>query len=218
MALTHEQIWAMADDLEAKGAPATLVDIRSALGGGSYSTICSAMRIRKDRRAIDVEVSMAPLPHSVAERLAAFGAEVWSSALASANERLQVDRLQFDQARKEIDADRNEVAALATQATAELDATHLRLQAQEAAAAALRGEIHDLNAQVGHLSERLAGLTAQADESGRRVADLNHELERVNQANASLIRALADRGRDVKMKAMRLVGKTGREKAEKTAP
>lgn len=192
MSLTNEQVWAAADGLEARGAPTTLVDVRTELGGGSFSTISRAMRIRKDRRPLNVDAPMAPMPHALAERLAVFGKEVWATAMVSSNERLEVDRAQFDQARRDIEADRDEVASLATQATVELDASHLRIQSIEATAEALRGEVHELNTQVGQLSERLAAAAAHAEESARRVGDLNRELERVHAANVDLIRALAD--------------------------
>ncbi|KFA35857.1 DNA-binding protein, partial [Xanthomonas vasicola] len=51
MAITREQIWAAADNLDAAGQNPTLVAVRKVVGGGSFSTIQDAMAEWKARRA-----------------------------------------------------------------------------------------------------------------------------------------------------------------------
>ena len=43
MAVTREQIFAVADELDAAGQKPTLAAVRKALGGGSFTTISEAM-------------------------------------------------------------------------------------------------------------------------------------------------------------------------------
>jgi hypothetical protein len=50
MALTKDQIWAVADRLAAEGKAPTLAAVRKALGSGSFTTISEAMREWRQRR------------------------------------------------------------------------------------------------------------------------------------------------------------------------
>ena len=51
MAITREQIWNAADEIDAAGQNPTLAAVRKAVGGGSFTTIQDAMTEWKARRA-----------------------------------------------------------------------------------------------------------------------------------------------------------------------
>ncbi|MGF6613091.1 hypothetical protein OKW45_008079 [Paraburkholderia sp. WSM4175] len=50
MAITKDQIWVVADELDQAGKPATLAAVRKAVGGGSFTTIQEAMFEWKAKR------------------------------------------------------------------------------------------------------------------------------------------------------------------------
>jgi len=85
MNLTYEQVWATADELEAKGIKPTMKSVREALGKGSYTTVCKAMAERPERQfttGADVKESLPPALTQHIERL---GQQVWAAATAFAN-------------------------------------------------------------------------------------------------------------------------------------
>ena len=51
MAITREQIWAAADEIDAAGQNPTLAAVRKAVGGGSFTTIQDAMTEWKAKKA-----------------------------------------------------------------------------------------------------------------------------------------------------------------------
>jgi len=210
MPLTHEQIWATAAELEASGIEPTLVAVRKALGGGSYSTLSDTMAERRKQlstKSLEAKEPLPPAPALLVERL---GQQIWAPATAYAHDRLKSDRDQFDRMRYDLEGQRTEAAAVATAATADLDATQLRIEVLEADAKALRGKIDEAHSRLATATERLAVSTARGDEAGHRVSDLNRELERISEANASLIGAL-DQSLDSQ------VAKAGRSPAAATS-
>lgn len=187
--LTYEQIWAAANDLEASGVEATLVAVRKALGGGSYSTLSDAMAERRKHLPMKGMDAKEPLPPALSQLAERLGQHIWMSAIMNAHDRLKSDREQFDRMRSDLEAQRTEAAAVASEATADLEAAQRRIKALEVEARVLRDEIHDMRA-------KLAAATARGGESDRRTGDLNRELERVNEANASLIGLVRGLGQD----------------------
>jgi len=190
MNLTYEQVWATADELEAKGIKPTMKSVREALGKGSYTTVCKAMAERPERQfttGADVKESLPPALTQHIERL---GQQVWAAATAFANERLKSDREQFDRMRSDLEAQRTEAAEVASEATEELEAAQGRIDLLKAEAKTLRTEIDALRNKLASASERLAASSARGEETDRRIDDLNRELQRANEANAGLIQAL----------------------------
>ncbi len=106
MPLTHEQIWATADDLEANGMEPTLVAVRKALGGGSYSTLSDAMAERRKRLSTKGPDAMEPLPPALTQLVERLGQQIWASAAAYAHDRLKADREQFERLRSDLEGQR----------------------------------------------------------------------------------------------------------------
>ncbi|CAZ15857.1 DNA-binding protein (plasmid) [Xanthomonas albilineans] len=129
MAITKEQIWTVADQLDSEGVKPTLNAVRKKLGGGSYTTIQDAMADWRKRKLEKAQPVVEPLPPEVAEALGVLAGEIWTVArtaaergLASERERLvgEFTALQ-EQAREAIElADQlNEEAEQLRQAVAE---------------------------------------------------------------------------------------------------
>jgi hypothetical protein len=126
MAITRDQIWATADELDAAAKPPTLAAVRKAVGGGSFTTIQDAMTEWKAKRQAKETPIKEPAPQALTDRLSEVGAEIWSMALQLANARLAADRETLEAERVQMEADRQEAADLADQLNEELDAAKAR--------------------------------------------------------------------------------------------
>jgi chromosome segregation ATPase len=192
MTITREQIFEVADDLDAAGQNPTLAAVRKALGGGSFTTISEGMTEWKARKAAKETPLREPAPPAIAERLADLGAELWALALELANGRLAAERESLDAARVQLEAAKQEAAELADQVTGELEALQGKVRALEAAETTARTEAAALREQLARTGERAATAEARSGEIEKRADDLNAELARVNAQNADLVKALAD--------------------------
>lgn len=164
MAITREQIWAVADELDAAGQSPTLAAVRNAVGGGSYTTIQEAMVEWKARKAAKEAPIREPAPSTIAGRLSEVGAEIWAAALELANARLAAERASLEQARAEIEAARQEAAELADQLTADLDNAKIRIASLEVAEEEARREADEQQARLAVLAEKASGAEARLEE------------------------------------------------------
>lgn len=192
MAITEQQIFEIADQLDAEGLSPTLAMVRKRLGGGSFTTISEAMTAWKARKAAKQVPHREPAPQVVLDKLTAVAAEIWAAALEAANTRLAAEREALAQAKNEMEAERAEAVELADTLSAELEAEKARSASLQAAEAAAGRDAEMLREQVASSGERAATAQARAEEIARRADDLNAELTRVNQQNAELVRTLAD--------------------------
>lgn len=191
MAITKDQIFATANELDAAGQSPTLAAVRKALGGGSFTTISEGMTEWKARKAAKETSLREPAPPQIAERLTEMGAEMWASALELANGRLSAERETLDAARVQLEAEKLEAAELADQVSAELEETKTAMLVATATANAARAEVEELRQQLGDARLHRATAEARAEEIEKRVNDLNAELARVNQQNTDLVAGLA---------------------------
>ena len=191
MAISKDQIFAAADELDAAGQSPTLAAVRKALGGGSFTTISEGMTDWKARKAAKETPLREPAPPLVAERLAELGAELWAAALELANGRLAAEREGLETLRIQLEAEKVEAAELADQVTAELEVAKQGLTAAAAAEQAARAELEGLRQQLSQARLQAATAQARAAEIDKRASDLNAELARVNQQNAGLVAGLA---------------------------
>ena len=191
MAITKDQIFAVADEIDAAGQNATLAAVRKALGGGSFTTISDGMTEWKARKAAKETPLREPAPSAVADRLAELGSEIWTSALELANGRLVTEREALEAARLHLEADKAEAAVLADQVTAELEVAKTALLSASTAAQAARSECDTLCQTLAEQKLQAATSEVRANEIEKRANDLNVELARVNQQNADLVAGLA---------------------------
>ena len=197
MAITKDQIFAAADELDAAGQNATLAAVRKALGGGSFTTISEGMTEWKARKAAKESPLREPAPTAVADRLVELGTEIWSSALELANGRLATEREALEAARLRLEADKIEAAELADQVTAELEVVKATLSLANAAEQRVRDECDSLRDALVNHKLLVATSEARVKEIERRASDLNAELARVNQHNADLVAGLTAAARPV---------------------
>lgn len=172
MAITREQIWSAADELDAAGQNPTLAAVRKAVGGGSFTTIQDAMTEWKARRAArETPIQQEPAPQAIADRLQEVGRDIWSVALEAANIRLSAERQALEVARQETEAARLEAAELADQLTAELDEVKARAEQLAAAEAAARAEGEQLRRRLAAEEARGVEIERQAGAMRLELAD-----------------------------------------------
>ena len=211
-AITTERIFAAADQLDAEGENPTYKAVIKRLGGGSYSTISEAMTQWKAKKAAKERPATEPAPEALAVYLSDFGGQVWALALEFAGKRYTADREALEAARAELEKEKAEALEAADELAAELEATKAQVTALEAAELAARKdaeaakleakkEAEATQAQVAGIIERATTAETRAQEIEKRANDLNAELERMHQANADLVKALAAVGKKPAEKA-----------------
>lgn len=174
MAITKEQIFQAADELDQANQHPTLAAVRKALGGGSFTTISEGMHEWRARKAAEAAPLRDPAPQAVTDRLTELGGEVWAIALEMANVRLASEREALESVRVEMEGSRQEAVELADQLTQELDEMTPRLQSLTAAEDAARSD-------AGELRESLTAVEQRAAIAEARAAELRSELDHAHE-------------------------------------
>jgi len=186
MALTKDQILQAADQLAAAGTPPTLAAVRSAVGGGSYTTINEALKEWKAKQQAAVMPLREPAPEGISKRLDEVGAEVWAVALELANARLTSEREALEATRVQLETAQQEATELADQLSAELE----KLQANYEQAMTDLETVSTHLGQARHenatLSRQLATTEARAEETTKRADDLKAELQHAHAASQAM--------------------------------
>lgn len=193
MPISREDVWQAADRVAATGLKATLDAVRKELGGGSLSTLSDAMKEWRRRQREQEGQPAEPIPQQLTTQLEVLGRAVWRIASHLAADRLRTDYQAFQAEREELESTQAEAIEVAVQTSQELAALQIELQASQAAISTKSEDLNKLRGRLGEVTQQLAAAQAQATEAERRIGDLNRELERVSQANADLISALASR-------------------------
>lgn len=132
MAISIEDVYSVADRLAESGQQPTLAAVRSALGGGSFTTISEAMKSWRSRQQAATTPIREAAPVAVMERLNQLGADVWAMAISMANDRLAKEREAFEDSKAGVERAHKEAAELADQMAAELESTRNQLEQQGA--------------------------------------------------------------------------------------
>lgn len=191
MAITLDQILAVADDLDARGVNPTLAAVRKALGAGSFTTISEAMSVWRAQKSSRAGAPAEPIPDAVESSLAELGRGVWAAAQAQANARLTSEREELEQARAQADTERAEAVALADSLALELDQAREVTQGQKEHILDLEARISLHMGELAASAQQVSGLQARVDELLNRVQDLSAELARGHARNAELSATLA---------------------------
>ena len=159
MAISIDDVFSAADRLSESGQQPTLAAVRSALGGGSFTTISEAM---KSWRAMQ-QAAAAPVreaaPAAVMERFHQLGTDVWAVAISMANDRLAKEREVFESAKAEAEQAQKEATEWADQLAAELESTRKRLEQQEALLHTARAATDTAQAALAEAQKRADSLT-----------------------------------------------------------
>ena len=159
MALTTEQIHQTAQELTEKGINPTLANVRSALGGGSFTTIGEALKTWKQAQKDNEKLKQVDIAPQIKDKADLLMGELWQNALDLADERLKLEREALAVAQQQADA---KVAEMA-EALAQVEAEQEQLNAQ-------LDELTHSNENYKHLTK------AQSD-----------EISSLKQANAGLV-------------------------------
>ena len=186
MALTKDDIWAVADRLDAEGKAPTLAAVRKALGSGSFTTISEAMREWHQRRKekADKAQEAGPVPPDLDETVRRFAQEVWAKATEIAKEEVLRLTSDYTEAKKEWDRERQELEAVAEDLSAALE--ECQAKADEAGAA-----LADLVRRHAETEAHVISLKEQARENDARIEELRQENQRLH----DLLRQMVASGR-----------------------
>lgn len=154
--ITFETVSAAADALINEDQKPTLVNIRSALGGGSFSTISPLLKQWRDQQV--TAIATAPIveaaPDEINEQANTLVSNIWQAALNLSNARLSAERETLEQTRLSLEAERDEAAELADLVNDDLEKANAQIEA-------LIAENSGITNQLDHL-EKKAAESAQA--------------------------------------------------------
>ena len=163
MAITTQQIHAIADQLHEQGIKPTLAEVRKALGGGSFTTISEAMKSWHQDNQQEEQLRQVELPSSIAERLQTLGADMWQTAIDIANDRLVKDREALE--------------SIKAKAQAETDEAQEAVKTLEGEQADLLLELDEVTATAEAAAITSAQITAERDTLIQTLSDTQHQLE-----------------------------------------
>lgn len=175
MALTKDDIWAVADQLDAAGKAPTLAAVRKALGSGSFTTISEAMREWREKQKQQAErvEAFGPVPPDLDDALRRFAQDVWVKASELANAQWKSLEARFAEAKSGWERERCELEAVAEDLSAALE------EAEERARSATE-EMAALAARLAALETKASSLEAQLLEKTARIEELRQENDRLH--------------------------------------
>ena len=163
MAITTQQIHAIADQLHEQGIKPTLAEVRKALGGGSFTTISEAMKSWRQDNQQEEQLRQVELPSSIAERLQTLGADMWQTAIDIANDRLVKEREALE--------------SIKAKAQAETDEAQEAVKTLEGEQADLLVQLDEVTATAEAAAITAAQVTAERDKLIQTLSDTQHQLE-----------------------------------------
>ena len=163
MAITTQQIHAIADQLHEQGIKPTLAEVRKALGGGSFTTISEAMKSWRQDNQQEEQLRQVELPSSIAERLQTLGADMWQTAIDIANDCLVKDREALE--------------SIKAKAQAETDEAQEAVKTLEGEQADLLVQLDEVTATAETKAKAAEQATAERDRFKQILADTQHQLE-----------------------------------------
>ena len=181
MALTTEQIHQTAQELTDQGINPTLANVRSALGGGSFTTIGEALKTWKQAQKDNEKLKEIDIAPQIKDRADVLIGELWQNALDLADERLKLEREALAVAQQQAD---NKVAEMA-EALSQVEAEQEQLNAQ-------LDELTQSNENYKHLTNEWSQKYAQLEskyqiletthiEQGKQLTATNAQLDELKQ-------------------------------------
>ena len=163
MAITTQQIHAIADQLHEQGIKPTLAEVRKALGGGSFTTISEAMKSWRQDNQQEEQLRQVELPSSIAERLQTLGADMWQTAIDIANDRLVKEREALE--------------SIKAKSQAETDEAQEAVKTLESEQTDLLGQLDEVAATAEATAITAAQVTFERDTLTQTLSDAQHQLE-----------------------------------------
>ena len=163
MAITTQQIHAIADQLQEQGVKPTLAEVRKALGGGSFTTISEAMKSWRQDHQKEEQLRQVELPGGLTERLQSLGADMWQTAIDMANDRLVKEREALE--------------VIKVKAQAETNEAQEAVKTLEAEQADLLGQMDEVTATAEAAAITASQITSERDTLTQTLGDTQHQLE-----------------------------------------
>jgi len=187
MAITREQIYTIANTLNAQGMRPTLSAVRRMLGAGSFTTISEALNEWKMMQSAEVgKQAQETTPEQLMERLHTFGSALWLEAISLATNRFTLDREAIDEKNREKEIYYNELEALSVEYDQELDGAKACIEE-------LRNELLVANQHIAankkdmqQLSQGLSDSETARKTAEDRSAELRLELDRSHKKSDQL--------------------------------
>ena len=195
MALTTETIHAAADQLHADGINPTQTSVREALGGGSYSTIGTALKSWKQEQVAHEQLKKTDMPDTLKDDGIVFIAKLWQEADSIANANLKSDReaitIEKAKIQAEIDDAQKAIATLEAEQAASLE--QLRVSNEKADKAT--ADVEKLTGEIASLNTFNTDLKHKLDLESERTASANESLTATN-AKLDSTRSQLDKAND----------------------
>jgi len=178
MAISVEDVFAVASQLAESGQQPTLAAVRTALGGGSFTTISEAMKSWRATQLAAASSTREAAPTAVMERINQLGIEVWSLAIGMANDRLAKEREAFEHAKADMAQAHSETAELADQMTVELEAVRAQIKQQGIELAAALESAQTANAALTEAQKRADGLAVLLEQERAQTREAQGKAEK----------------------------------------
>jgi chromosome segregation ATPase len=194
---TQEQIWSAADELVARGERPTLVAVRRALGGGSYTTISEGLKTWRARGPAQAQVEAPEIPDAVRDTMQRALQSVWQAASEAARAEVESARTALEARERTFTQERAEALELADELSRELETAraeseHLRAELQRVQSAAdqadgrarareeqikaLDRDLREARASLAQAQMRGAEMDARYSQAGEAIQHLEVEL------------------------------------------
>ena len=178
MAISVEDVFAIASQLAESGQQPTLAAVRTALGGGSFTTISEAMKSWRATQQAVASSTREAAPTAVMERINQLGTEVWSLAIGMANDRLAKEREAFEHAKADMAQAHSETAELADQMTVELESARAQIKHQGIELAAALESAQTANATLTEAQKRADGLAVLLEQERAQTREAQGKAEK----------------------------------------
>jgi chromosome segregation ATPase len=217
MAITPEQIYAVADELVEEGKKPTLSNVRKIIGSGSFTTISDAMtEWRENQKEILQPIRETP-PDAISSRVNSLSSEIWTIAVKMANSRLNSEREALNNDRTELEATRREAVELADEMSNELDALKVLYDKAIAEGREATEQLVAQQEKTLTLSKHLEAAEIKLNANQARLDDLKTELQHAHEDTKSQREQLAEANKlagDSREAAARLAGELEALKAQ----
>ena len=181
MALTTEQIHQTAQELTEKGINPTLANVRSELGGGSFTTIGEALKTWKQAQKDNEKIKQVDIAPQIKDRADVLIGELWQNALDLADERLKLEREALAVAQQQADAKVAEMAEALAQVEAEQIQLNAQLDELTQSNDTYKHLTNDWSQKYAQLESKYQILETTHTEQGKQLTANNAQLEELKQ-------------------------------------
>lgn len=182
MAITVEQVHQVADELHSRGIKPTQMNVRNALGGGSFSTIGEALKAWRAVQDNNAQLAEVAIPAEIGDRAELLVAQIWEVAQKIANEQLQNERKELEHKENLMRAEIEEMMAVVValeneqeKTLGELERTQALLDDSNRQKDGLQAELTEIRTECTQLNDKLTDRENHNKELEKRVSELTDE-------------------------------------------